>query len=177
MARHQAIILKKLPLREDDELVMCYTREFGKQRYQAKSSVLSSSKQGGHLDVLNHVEFNLIDGNRHPIIASAAAISTFPGIKRSLPALGAAFVLLECFDRLVFENQEDHRLWRFLLDELRQLEVGTVEISEIQERFSSVMGHGTSARVQELAQRRFASLAFFDRIQGHGRLQSRAAQS
>ena len=93
--RHQAIILKKQALREDDELVMCYTRDFGKQRYQAKSSVLARSLQGGHLDILNHVEFSLVEGKHHSIIASAAAVNTFPALKRSLPALAAAFVLLE----------------------------------------------------------------------------------
>ena len=171
--RHQAIILKKQPLREDDELVMCYTRDFGKQRYQAKSSVLASSKQGTHLDVLNLIEFNLIEGKHHAIIASAAASNTFPRLKSSLPALAAAFFLLECFDKLVFENDHDPKLWRFLLDELTQLDAENEDIAGIQKRFLSVMGHGDSAQTEELAQRRFSSLMFFDTIQGHGKLQDR----
>src|SRR3989338_9978242 len=104
--RHQAIILKKVPLKEDDELIMCYTRDFGKQRYRAKSSTLAHSKQGTHLDVLNHIEFSLVEGKHSPIIASAASIATFPRIKSSLPGLSAAYVLLECFEKLVYEDQE-----------------------------------------------------------------------
>ncbi|MEK7582795.1 MAG: DNA repair protein RecO [Patescibacteria group bacterium] len=164
MARHQAIILKKIPIREDDELVMCYTKDFGKQRYQAKSSVLARSKQGGHLDILNLVEFSLVEGKHRDIIASAAASATFPRLKSSLPALAAAFFLLECFDKLVFENDHDQKLWQFLLDELHQLDAGVVELPELQKRFLSVMGHDASTAVQELAQRRFSSFQFSSTI-------------
>ena len=166
--RHQAIILKKQAIREDDELVMCYTKDFGKQRYQAKSSVLARSKQGGHLDVLNLVEFSLVEGKRHDIIASAAAMNTFPRLKTSLPVLAVAFFVLECFDKLVFENQEDKTLWEFLVGELSQLDAGVVELSKIQKRFLSVMGHDASVHIQELAQRRFSSMMFFDTIQRYG---------
>ena len=158
--RHQAIILKKQALREDDELVMCYTRDFGKQRYQAKSSVLARSKQGGHLDILNLVEFSLVEGRHHDIIASAAAIRTFSSLKNSLPALAAAFVLMECFDKLVYENQQDPKLWQLLTNELELLDAGTVDVPNIQTRFLEVMGHGNSAHTEELAQRRFSSLQF-----------------
>ena len=175
--RHQAIILKKQAIREDDELVMCYTKDFGKQRYQAKSSVLARSKQGGHLDVLNLVEFSLVEGKQHAIIASAAALSTFPYLKSSLPALAAGFVLLECFDKLVYENQEDLKLWKLLVDELRGLDAGIVEMPAMQRRFLEAMGHGNSAQTEELAQRRFPSLLFFDTIQRHGRLQDRATSA
>ena len=37
--RTQAIILKKIPVREYDELVVCYTKDSGKQVYQAKSRI------------------------------------------------------------------------------------------------------------------------------------------
>lgn len=164
MARHQAIILKKIPIREDDELVMCYTRDFGKQRYQAKSSVLASSKQGSHFDILNLIEFNLIEGKHHAIIASAAAVNAFPRLKTSLPALAAAFFLLECFDKLVYENDHDQKLWQFLLDELTELDAGKEDIAGIQKRFLSVMGHDTSAQIQELAQQRFSSFQFSSTI-------------
>lgn len=164
MARHQAIILKKIPVREDDELVMCYTRDFGKQRYQAKSSVLASSKQGSHFDILNLIEFNLIEGKSHAIIASAAAVNVFPALKSSLPALAAAFVLLECFDKLVYENQEDAKLWQLLVDELRELDAGRIDIPAMQARFLEAMGHGNSIQTEELAQRRFTSLQFFRNV-------------
>lgn len=144
--RHQAIIIKKQPLREDDELVMCYTREAGKQRYVAKSSMLASSKQGSHLDVLNHIEFNLIEGKHHPIIASAHAINTFPEIKALLPKLAEAFFILECFDKLVYENERDDGLWEFLLEKFTHPEQKSSE-----REILDVMGHAASVRFSDLA--------------------------
>ena len=113
--RTQAIILKKIPIREYDELVICYTKEAGKQVCQAKSVLLPTSKQAGHLDVLNLVDFSLIHKNSHPIITSAYCLEAFPRLKSSLPAMAAAYFLLECFDKLIFEGEADPKLWDFLL--------------------------------------------------------------
>ena len=110
MPRYQAIILKKLPLREHDELVVCYTKHAGKQRYVAKSSQLASSRQGSHLDVLTHVAFNLVDGKYYDIMTSAIGISAFPAIKASMSALANAFFLLDCFDKLVYDGERDELL-------------------------------------------------------------------
>jgi len=151
--RHQAIIIKKQPLRESDELVMCYTREQGKQRYIAKSSVLASSKQGGHLDVLNHIEFNTIQGKHFDIIASAHAINTFSVVKSSLPALAKAFFILECFDKLVYENERDEKLWEFLSG-------GSFDRAEL----IAILGYHHSAQLNDLTPAHFTSLQFLDTL-------------
>lgn len=151
--RHQAIILKKLPIREHDELVVCYTREHGKQRYVAKSSMLATSKQGHHLDVLNHVEFNLIEGKYHPIIASAVSVNSFPAIKQSLSALAQAYFVLECFDKLVFENERDDRLWSYLLGVLR---AGRVDQREL----IATLGYHGDTPLFDLYPTAFSSLQF-----------------
>lgn len=119
--RHQAIILKKVPIREYDELLVCYTRDAGKQVYQAKSVLLPISKQAGHLEVLNLVDFSLVHKNSHPIITSAYCLDSFRYLKSSLPAMAVAFFLLECFDKLIFENEPDPGLWDFLLMQLRAI--------------------------------------------------------
>ena len=85
-------------------------------------------------------------------------------MKQSLPALAAAFVLLECFDKLVYENQEDRRLWRLIVDELEKLNTGVVDMMSMQKRFLEAMGHGDSAQTEELAQRRFSSLQFLKSV-------------
>ena len=157
MARHQAIILKKMPLREHDELVMCYTKDFGKQRYVAKSSTLATSKQGSHLDVLNHVEFNLIEGKHHPIIASAQVVNTFPSIKASLPAMANAFFILECFDKLVFENERDAKLWEFL-------QSGVYDRAT----FMEIMGYHHLTQLADLSTAYFTSLQFLATIERNG---------
>src|SRR3989344_9149424 len=118
--RMQAVILKKIPIREYDELVICYTKDAGKQVYQAKSILRPTSKQAGHLDILNLVDFSLVHKNSHPIITSAYCLDAFPQLKSSVSAMSAAYFLLECFDKLIFENEPDLKLWNFLIRQLRE---------------------------------------------------------
>ena len=155
--RIQAIILKKTPIREHDELVMCYTRDFGKQRYQAKSSILATSKQGHHLDVLNLAEFNIIEGKQHPIIASAISVDSFPVLKSSLGAMAQAFFVLECFDKLVFENERDDKLWEYLL---RTLRTGVID----QRGLIETLGYHGDTPLYDLYPSAFRSLQFLKNV-------------
>src|SRR3989338_8218961 len=102
--RTQAIILKHIPIKEHDALVICYTDTAGKQTYQAKSPAKPTSVQGGHLDLFNLVDFALVEGNGHPIITGAHALRAYANLKSSLPALAAGYFLLEAFDKLVFDG-------------------------------------------------------------------------
>jgi len=179
--RTQAIILKKIPVREYDELVVCYTNGSGKQVYQAKSILRPSSKQAGHLDILNLVDFSLVQKNSHPIITSSYCLNTFRNLKSSLPALAAAYFLLECFDKLVFEGEPDPKLWDFLhshLCEYDRLALGHSPTGEAQkgranwpmvikltrEDLLKVMGYDSTLPIEQLANACFKSLQFARRV-------------
>ena len=170
--RTQAIILKKIPVREYDELVVCYTKDSGKQVYQAKSILRPSSKQAGHLDILNLVDFSLVQKNSHPIITSSYCLDTFRNLKSSLPALATAYFLLECFDKLVFEGESDPKLWDFLhahLCEYNQLARKgranwPVVIKSTREELLKVMGYDPALPIEQLADARFKSLQFARRV-------------
>ncbi len=166
--RTQAIILKKIPIREYDELVVCYTKDSGKQTYQAKSVLRPTSKQASHLDVLNLVDFSLIHKNSHPIIASAYCLEAFRNLKSSLPAMAAAHFLLECFDKLVFDGESDPKLWDFLHSRLseydklagkRGVDWSSV-IGSSREGLLDVLGYDRESSLENLANARFKSLQF-----------------
>ena len=165
--RMQAIILKKIPIREYDELVICYTPDAGKQTYQAKSVLLTTSKQAGHLDVLNLVDFSLVHKNSHPIITSAYCLEAFPCIRSSLPATAVAFFLLECFDKLIFDGEPDLQLWYFLLAQLRTYDDYLVTVSDwpkliavARRELLKILGYDSSVPIESIAQSQFKSLQF-----------------
>lgn len=184
--RTQAIILKKIPVREYDELVVCYTKDSGKQVYQAKSILRPSSKQAGHLDILNLVDFSLVQKNSHPIITSSYCLDTFRGLKSSLPALAAAYFLLECFDKLVFEGEPDSKLWDFLLTKLREYNQKAPVMNEssydglfnkengedswiriialTRQELLKVLGYDPATPIEQLANASFKSLQFARRV-------------
>ena len=79
--RTKAIIIKKQMTKEYDQLITCYSQEWGKLTAIAKSSLKESSIQGMHLDVLNLVDFDLINGRATPIITGAQSENTFSHIR------------------------------------------------------------------------------------------------
>ena len=50
-------MVKKINVGEYDQLVILYTKEFGKITAIAKSVVKPESKQTSHLDILNLIDF------------------------------------------------------------------------------------------------------------------------
>jgi len=143
--RTKAIILKKQNTGEYDQLVICYTQEFGKVLAIAKSILKPNSIQAMHLDVFNLVGFELINGRATPIIAGAQAENLFGGIKSDLVRLSAAYLFTEIIDKLAFEYQKDESLWDFLLTTLDKLDVGQNYLKEfIRERqveFLNILGY------------------------------------
>lgn len=170
--RSQAIILKKIPVREYDELVICYTNDLGKQTYHAKSVLRPTSKQASHLDILNLVDFSLVHGNGHPIVTSAYCLKSFSDLKSDLKAIAAAYFLIECFDKLVFEGEPDAKLWDFLRSELETYNSlansGDTDwasvISSSRRKLLKTLGYIENLPIEELANAQFKSLQFARRV-------------
>ena len=163
----KAVIIKKIPIREYNELIVCYTQEEGKQAYQAKSILRPNSKQAGHLDVLNLVDFNLVLGNGHPIITSAYCLDAFSSLKTSLGAMSVAFFILELFDRAVMEGQTDDKLWNFINSRLNYLNGLAFsnntnwlnELVQTRKLAMDTLGYGVNADPEFVFSRRFMSLS------------------
>lgn len=117
----RAIILKKQSTNEYDQLVTCYTEEFGKITAVAKSSLRPTSIQAMHLDTFNLVEFDLISGRGMPIITGAQVESAYPDLKTDLNCLAVAYFFVEVTDKIFFEYQKDEIMWNFLSDLLVKL--------------------------------------------------------
>ena len=114
----RAIILKKQNTNEYDQLVTCYTEEFGKLTAVAKSVLKPSSIQAMHLDVFNLVDFELVGGSaswRIPVITGAQADNSYSNLKTNLPNLSLAYFFAEVIDRIAFDYQKDDELWIFLI--------------------------------------------------------------
>jgi len=112
--RIRAIVLKKQNTNEYDQLVTFYSQERGKLVAIAKSILKKTSLQSMHLDNLNLVDFELINGRAIPIVASAQSENVFRNIKSSILSLAVANFFVDVFDKLVFENEKDEKLWKFL---------------------------------------------------------------
>ena len=171
----RGVVLKRTESGENHQLITFYTREFGKLVGIAKSVKKSTSKQASHLEVFNLVDFRLIAGRTYSIVASAQSAETFSGLKNSLNKLSVGFFLLESFNRLVYDHEQDTALWNFLVSTLRELETSaTGELDDdylgrLKGRLLNVLGYTQDWEKQEadyflelLSQKRFLSLDFIN---------------
>ena len=142
--RTRAIIIKKQNTNEYDQFVTCYTQEFGKLTAIAKSVLKHNSIQAIHLDVLNLVEFELINGKAMPIIAGAQSDNSFRELKDSIPSLAVAHFFSEVIDKMVPELEKDEQLWGFmvdLLDKLNKFEPGLTFLRQKQFYLLGLLGY------------------------------------
>ena len=117
----RGIIIRKTETGEHNQLVAVYTKELGKIRVLAKSAKKNTSKQAGHLDFFNLVDFVVVPGKNYPIITQTRSLENFLGIKSSFTKVMAGFFILESFHRLVYEEERDGVLWDFLNEQLNIL--------------------------------------------------------
>ncbi len=144
--RTKAIIIKKTPANEFDQLISMYSEDFGTLRAIARGIYRPTSIQSMHLETLNLVEFELVNGRALPIIASAQMIDQFPGIKSSLRKLAAVQFFTEVVDKISFENEKDPKLWEFLKKILADINSSAdnqlvAKFRAYQTRFLDVLGY------------------------------------
>ena len=129
--RTRAIILKKQNTNEYDQLVTCYTQEFGKITAIAKSILKPNSIQAMHLDVFNLVDFDLINGRSLPIITGAQVENSNLELKNSLSALAIGYFFIEVIDKIFFDYQRDDSIWDFLNRLLKNLNDKNSNLKEL----------------------------------------------
>ncbi len=128
--RTKAIIIKRNPFNEHDQVVTCYCEDTGATRAIARGIYRPKSVQSLHLDSFNLIEFEMIPGKMYPIIASAHAIEQYPVLKSSVQRIAAVNFFMEVLDKIMFENERDEKLWSFLTGLVQEMDtVPEVELA------------------------------------------------
>ncbi len=120
---YTAIILKKQPLGEADEIITFFTRESGKLRGLAKSVKLSKSKLQNSLQSLFVVQIYLAGKGHLPKIISAEPQKVFSGVREDMEALKCAFYASELVLKFTPDAQKDEGLFDLLVGFLEFLEL------------------------------------------------------
>src|SRR5258708_34746500 len=64
----EAIVLRTWPIREADQIVALFTREFGKLKGVAKSAAKSRRRFGGALEPMTHVKASFVEKPRQELV-------------------------------------------------------------------------------------------------------------
>ena len=144
----EAVVIRTLPLREYDRLVVLYSRELGRTAAIAKGALRTTSRQGIALDDGNIIRCHLVPGRTGlALMTGAQAQRSWANCKQSPAAWAVASFFLEVIDAVVYDGQPDEALWDALVSILGSLDAGTEEPLAIlrrgQVRLLEVLGYGT----------------------------------
>ncbi len=118
--KYTAIILKKQPFNEADEIITFFTKEQGKVRCLAKSVKMSKSKLQQKLQALFLVELTVTLG-KMPKIMSVEPVKAFANIRENLSAMKMAFYALELVLKFTADEQKNEQLFNLFLEFLEFL--------------------------------------------------------
>lgn len=131
---YTAIILKKQPYSEGDEIITLYTKEAGKIRVLARSSKLAKSKMQHALQVLFLVTATLAH-SRSTLskIIGSEVLDPFIGIRENLTAAAAALYAQELTLKFTADSEENEELFFVIQNFLKVIS------SSAEERISTLL--------------------------------------
>jgi DNA repair protein RecO (recombination protein O) len=119
---YKAIILKKQPYGEADEIVTFYSAEIGKLRALAKSSKFSKSKLQYGLQSLFLVNVTLAGSGLQKIIG-VEILESFSKLRESFEATKISFFAVELVLKFSPDEQKNEKLFELLVSFLKFLNV------------------------------------------------------
>ena len=142
-----AIVLRRIPWREHDQLVVLYSRQFGKTAAIARGSLRASSRQAPALDDGNHIVCRLVPGRSGTaIMTGAQAHRAWAAAKGDGLRWAAAQAILQAVDALCFDGQPDAGVWDALTDALHGLDRADAQpvglMRRAQAALLAALGHG-----------------------------------
>jgi len=137
--RTSGFILKKVDRREAGQLLMIYTKDFGKLEILAKAvrKISSKLRSGAEIFYLSEIEF--IQGKTNKTLTDAILIEKFENLRKDLKKIKIAHKIVEVFDILIQGQEKDENLWSLLnetFDKLnnQQLTINNQQLPEPQRR-------------------------------------------
>lgn len=120
--KYRAIILKKQPFLEGDEIITVFTKQVGKVRLLAKSIKLAKSKLQNSLQTVFLVDLIVAASGRGlPKIISAVVVDPYANLRTDLRAAKYAFYALELVLKFTADEHKNEQLLELLLNFLQFL--------------------------------------------------------
>lgn len=116
-----AIVLKKQPYGEGDEIITLFTKEAGKIRALAKSTKLPKSKLQYSLQSLFLSRVTTTSASALPKIIRADAVKVYPHVRERMDAAQMAFYALELLLKATADEHKNEGLFALMTDFLEFL--------------------------------------------------------
>jgi DNA repair protein RecO (recombination protein O) len=120
----KGIVLHTKPWKEQDKLVLLYTRERGKLRAMARGGRKPHSGWGAALEPLTVLDFVLFEREAHRLIVQWQIEQSHAALRSDLPSMAVALYWTELLAELAQENDPNQRVYQELTDGLSFLGSG-----------------------------------------------------
>ncbi|KAF0240985.1 MAG: DNA repair protein [Planctomycetota bacterium] len=118
-----ALVLALYDFSNTSQIAVLFTREMGKVRGLAKGAKRADGAFQGGLDVGSVYRLRMLAKNEGLDLLTKSEMSeAFPGLRTDLPALYAAFYVLELADALTVEHDPHPEFWDATISALRLLD-------------------------------------------------------
>ncbi len=119
--RTEAVVIKRIDFGEADKLLTLYTPHAGKMRAIAKGVRRTTSRLGGHVELLTHAKLLIAKGRNLDLVTQSETIHSFAAIRDNLARIGLSYYVLELLDRFTKEGVENQAIFDLLVDTLDHL--------------------------------------------------------
>ena len=109
-----AIILKKITVGEGDELVICYTKEFGKIVARVQGVKKEEAKLRGHVEPLSKSAIQFVLGKNGERLIYAELLDAHRGFREALDCLFAAHYAAALVDSSCLVGEPDEQIFYLL---------------------------------------------------------------
>jgi DNA repair protein RecO (recombination protein O) len=120
--RTQAIVLKKVDHKENDQLFTLYTKDFGKIDVIGKGIRKISSKLRSSIDVFYLTEIEFVRGRANNKLIGVNLLDEFNKLHKDLAKLSTAYIISDVLDKLLYSKEKDEKLWILILGIFEKLD-------------------------------------------------------
>ena len=119
--RTEGFVLKKENLRESDQLLTIFSKDFGKLKILGRAirKIKSKLRAGVQLFILSEIEF--IQGKTYKTLTDAILLRNFPETKKDLRKLRIVYKMSEDLDSLIGGEETDENIWNLLNETFNRL--------------------------------------------------------
>ena len=119
----EGIVVRARNLGEADRIVVLFTPNFGLISCVARGARRTTSKTGGHVDLLRHITAHVSEGRSDlHVISQVETIDAYLGLRRDLDRLALASHFAEMCERFSLPNAANPKLFTLLYDSLTHAE-------------------------------------------------------
>jgi len=118
----EGVVLAKKPIRECDEIITIYTRDFGKVDVIGRAIRKNGSKLRMNVSLFSHVKIGFIQGKSYNTLIDASTVSNFKDARKKLGKLSLFYRISEITLSFVCGQEKDENIFFLLLGSFQKID-------------------------------------------------------